>query len=68
MATFREANQVRINFKMKLSNYAWYKGSVIYAVSDGWGIVILSKKLDNSVRKLVPPVIDGVTVRVEVDL
>jgi hypothetical protein len=67
MSTFRETNQARVALKMKLCNYAWYKGSVICAVSDGWGILVSSRKIDNSVRKVVPPVLDGVSVRVEVD-
>lgn len=67
MATFREANQIRTALKMKLAVYSWYKGSVIFAVSDGWGITVSTKKLDNSVRKVIPPVIDGVSIRTEVD-
>lgn len=67
MAAFRDANQVRTVLKMKLSNYAWYKGSVVGGVSDGWGIVVSVKKLDNKVRKLIPPVIDGVSVKTEVE-
>ena len=67
MSTFREANQVRIILKMKLANHSWYKSSAVCGTSDGWGVVIFTQKLDNSVRKVVPPVIDGVSVKTEVD-
>jgi hypothetical protein len=64
-ATFKEANQVRLELKMKLSLYAWYSSSVVVSDSDGYAIVIVAKKIDNTVRKLVPPVINGVSIRTE---
>jgi hypothetical protein len=67
MPTFQQSNQVRLTLKMKLANYAWYITSVIYAVADGWEVAITVKKIDNKVRKLVPPVIDGVGVKIEVE-
>ena len=67
MSTFREANQVRTSLKMKLSNYSWYKSSRINTAPDGWEIVIVVKKLDNKVRKVISPVVDGISIRTEVD-
>lgn len=67
MATFRDANQVRISLKMKLSHHSWYKGSAVGGAADGWGIVVSVKKIDNKVRKLVPPVVGGVSVKTEVE-
>lgn len=67
MSTFFEANQIRLMLKMKLSQYAWYNSSTVLSVDDGFGVVIGVKQLDNAVRKLVPPVIDGVSVKVEVE-
>lgn len=67
MPTFQASNQVRLSLKMKLSLYAWYSSSNIYAVSDGWEVSISVKKIDNKVRKLIPPVINGVGIRVEVE-
>ena len=52
MATFREANQVRVILKMKLANHAWYRNSAICGTPDGWGVIISVGKLDNKVRKL----------------
>lgn len=66
MAIFREANQVRLALKMKLSQHAWYKGSVVQPKSDGYCVVIIVSKIDNNVRKLVAPVVDGISVRAEV--
>lgn len=67
MSTFGEANQIRLMLKMKLSIYAWYSSSTVLSIDDGFGVVIGVKHLDNAVRKLVPPVIDGVSVKVEVE-
>lgn len=67
MSTFREANQARTSLKMKLSNYSWYKNSAVCSVPDGWGIVIVVEKLDNKVRKVIPPVVDGIATKTEVD-
>lgn len=67
MATFKEANQVRIGLKMKLSQFAWYSSSAVVSEKDGYAVVILVNKLDNGVRKLITPVIDGVGVKAELE-
>lgn len=67
MSTFKEANQVRVALKMKLSVYAWYKGSAVSSASDGWGVTIWTSKVDNTVRKAIPPVIDGVAIKTEIE-
>jgi hypothetical protein len=65
MITFKEVNQVRLALKMKLCYYHWYNSSVIVADGDGFSILVLVKVLDNKVRKVISPVIDGVSVRVD---
>lgn len=67
MATFREANQVRISLKVRLSQYAWYSSSAVMTDSDGYSIVIHVKHLDNQVRKLIAPVINGVSIKTELE-
>lgn len=67
MSTFSEANQIRLILKMKLSQYAWYSSSTVLSIDDGFGVVVGVKQLDNAVRKLIPPVIDGVSVKTEVE-
>lgn len=67
MSTFSDANQVRLSLKMKLSVYAWYNSSTVVSVDDGFGVVIGVKHMDNTIRKLVPPVINGVSVKAEVE-
>ena len=67
MSAFNEANQVRLALKMKLSQYSWYCSSVVLSIDDGFGVVINVKKIDNTVRKIIAPVIDGVSVKVEID-
>lgn len=65
MSTFHEANQVRLALKMKLSQHAWYNSSVVLASEDGYSILVRVKQVDNKVRKIIPPVIDGVSIKVE---
>ena len=67
MAAFKEAHQVRLALKMKLSHYAWYTSSHVSTDSDGYSVVVESKRIDNGIRKLVPPVIDGVCVKTELE-
>jgi hypothetical protein len=67
MSTFSEANQVRLVLKMKLVQYHWYSSSTVLSLDDGFGVVVGVKRVDNTVRKLVPPVVDGVTVKVELE-
>lgn len=65
MSTFHEANQVRLALKMKLSQYAWYNSSVVLSSEDGYSILVRVKQVDNKVRKIIAPVIDGVSIKVE---
>jgi len=67
MTTFSEANQVRLALKMKLSNYAWYNGSHVASVNDGFAVIITVSHVDNKIRKIISPVVDGVSVKTEVD-
>lgn len=66
MATFSEANRVRLSLKMKLSQYAWYNSSVILSNNGDYFISLFLKKIDNQVRKLISPVIDGVDIKMEI--
>lgn len=68
MSTFSEANQVRLALKMKYSQHAWYNSSHVAAVDDGFAIVVNVQYLDNKVRKIISPVIDGITIKVEADV
>ena len=65
MATFHEANQARLELKMKLSNYCWYDSSAVIINNDGFGIVIIVDVVDNKVRKVIPPTINGVSIKTE---
>lgn len=67
MATFREANHVRVSLKMKLSQYAWYSSSAVVTEPDGYSVVVHVKHLDNKVRKLITPVVDGVSIKAELE-
>lgn len=67
MSSFSEANQVRLFLKMKLSQYAWYSSSMVHSIDDGFGVTIGVKHIDNQIRKLIAPVINGVSVKTEVE-
>lgn len=67
MATFSEANQARLSIKMKLSQYSWYSSSAVITDGEGYSIVVGVKQLDNQVRKIIPPVINGVSVKTEIE-
>lgn len=67
MATFTEANQIRTALKMKLSFYSWYNGSGVFSGEDDYYIVVTVKKIDNQVRKIIPPVIDGIIIKTELE-
>jgi hypothetical protein len=67
MATFIEANQSRLELKMKLSVYGWYNSSAVISDADGYAILISVKHIDNQVRKVIPPVLNGVNVRTETE-
>lgn len=67
MAIFSEANQVRMSLKMKLSNYSWYNWSIVTTEKDGYSVLVNVKKINNIVRKIISPVINGVGIRVEAE-
>lgn len=67
MATFSEAHQVRMSVKMKLSNYFWYNWSAVVTEYDGYSILINVKKINNTVKKIIAPVINGVSIKLELE-
>jgi hypothetical protein len=64
---FNVANQVRLALKMKLSLYGWYRGSVVVMNNGEYNVRIHVKKVDNEVRKIIPQVVNGISVRAEAD-
>lgn len=67
MASFFEANRVRLSLKMKLSQYCWYNSSTLSVENDGFSVSIGVSKINNHIRKLVPPVVNGVSVRINLE-
>lgn len=65
MATLKEANLVRAGLKMKLSRFWWYNSSEVVPGKGDYYIVIVVKRLNNFVRKNVPAVINGVSIKPE---
>ncbi len=65
MSTYTEANQTRMAVKMKLSNYSWYNWSAVIADKNSYFILVHVKKINMTVKKTVPPVINGVSIKIE---
>ncbi len=66
MITLRDVNRLRTSLKIKFSNYSWYVGSMIVPDTEGYNIIVNVNDLNNRVRKIIPPVIDGIGIKVEV--
>lgn len=66
MATFTEANQVRLSLKMKLFQYSWYSSSLVIPDSDGYAVLVEVNYINNQVRKLIPQVVGGINIKTEV--
>ena len=67
MSSFFEAQQVRAQLKMKLSLYSWYRSLTIISDSEGYLVLVGVKRIDNSIRAVIPQVIDGVSIKTEID-
>jgi len=67
MATFFEAHQVRMLLKMKLSSYSWYNWSAVVTEYDGYSVLINVKKINNAVKKIIAPVVNGVSIKLEIE-
>jgi len=65
MNTFQEVHQIRIALKMKLSKYAWYCGSLCAVSKDSFFIKVTVRDLNDSIRKVIPQVINGVSIKLE---
>ncbi len=65
MTTVKEANQVRAALKMRLSRFWWYCYSDVLSGKSGYYIVVYVKQQNNFVRKHIPYVISGVTIKPE---
>ncbi len=65
MSSFKEANQARTSLKMIFSQYSWYEGSSVVPDNGDYCIVVNVSRMDNSVRKVIPIVHQGVSVKAE---
>lgn len=66
MATAMEAKQLHLALKMKYAVYSWYSSCGIMPGDGDYCVVIYVKRLDNQIRKLIPPVINDISVKTEV--
>ena len=67
MSSFKEANQARTSLKMLFSQYSWYEGSTVVPDNGDYCIVVSVSRMDNLVRKVIPIVHQGVSVKTEVE-
>lgn len=65
MSIFFEANQARLALKMKLSQYSWYVSSIVANEKDGYSVLVIAKLLNNQIKKIIPAVHNGVSIKVD---
>jgi hypothetical protein len=66
MIIFSDANQAKLDLKMKLSKHAWYRASAVVLDGSDYCVMIYVDRMDNSIRKIIPIVHNGITVKVDV--
>lgn len=67
MSTFKEANQARIQLKMKLSNYYWYNSIDVLPYKDDYYLCVYVKTINSAVKKAVPNFIFDTAVKIILD-
>lgn len=67
MSPFKEAYQAKLSLKMTLSNYSWFNGIDIAPEEGGYCMVVSVTRMDNSIRKIIPIVHYGTTVKVDIE-
>lgn len=66
MTSFNEAQQAKLALKMKLSQHAFYRSSWVESDEGDWGVVVdvnVPSPIGDGIRKLIPQVVSGVSVR-----
>lgn len=66
MSSFAEANQARLSLKMTLAFYGWYQSSAVAADDGDFIILVNVSRIDNGIKKIIPIVHRGVSVKVDV--
>ncbi len=67
MTTFSDANQARLSLKMKLSQFGWYNSSTVVTNGGDYIVIIGVKQLDNNIRKEIPPLVNGIDIKTELE-
>ena len=67
MSLFAEANQARLNLKMQLSNYSWYKSSVVISENGDYLIVVSVRNINNFVKKTVNKAANNIKIKIYED-
>ena len=65
MTTFFEANQVRLIWKMKLSNYAWYRDCSVVSDNSEYTVLINVSEINNKIKKIIPETFESVSIRLK---
>jgi hypothetical protein len=63
MTTFKDANQARVKLKTKIANYSWYSTSGVLLDDNRYYVGVTVKRLDDSVKNIIPSYVDGVPVK-----
>lgn len=65
--TFSEASQARLIIKMQLSDYAWYRSCSVVSDHDNFIVLVGVSYINGRVRKIVPRIINGVSIKIEIE-
>lgn len=66
MASFNEANQVKLALKMMLHFYSWFNNIAVISEDNGYGVMVTVSRMDDKIRKIIPQIRNGVPVKVNV--
>jgi hypothetical protein len=63
MATFQEADKVRMQLKKKLINFSWYLTSEVENNSNDHIVIVKTSRKNSLVKKFIPHTLNGVTIK-----
>jgi hypothetical protein len=67
MASYFEANKVRLSLKMKLSQHCWYKSSLLLIENGSFYVNVGVSKINKYIKSLIPSTINGVSVKIHLE-
>lgn len=63
MTSFSEANQAKLALKMSLHLHSFFKTILITSEDNEYSVIVFVDQLNDNVRKIVPNVHNGVSIK-----